>query len=635
MITNLPTQPPELLLESILQNSLTGVLLCQAVRDESRQIIDFQVLWCNDQAVAMARMPREQILTETMLTSDPEGWDSGIFDKYRQVAETGVPMQIEHHYVAGNIWMAQSLTRFEDGVLASWSDITSLKEAERSQQQETELLQAILDNTQTGIVVMQSVRNESGRVVDFQFTHVNVDAERMTLRSKEDLVDQLYTTVWPAAQTNGVLDWHIKVAETGAPAKIDSVYLSVDGYEGWFNIRIRPFRDGVIATFVNVTALKRAELANQQQTELLRSVLDSSSNAIIAFSAIRDTVTGKIVDFRYEAQNEANRRNPTRTDEEVIGHTMLEYFPHVIATGLFDRYVQVIETGESTRFEQEYNYDELSGWYELSVVKWGDGIVLTLVDITASKGYQRQIEQSNRELMHVNDNLRQFAYVASHDLQEPLRKIVAFGDMLQEQFAPQLGELGQDIISRMQLATGRMSALIKDVLAYSRITTHREPFRFVALNDILADICHQVQSEYAEMKVSLNVSELPTIRGDHSQLHQLFGNLLMNAIKFRPTNRQPVVHVSCQTVPGAAGPPGLNPNLEYHEICVADNGIGFDEKHAERIFQVFQRLHNRQRYDGTGVGLAICKRVVENHHGLITASGKLDEGATFRVYLPV
>ncbi len=503
-----------------------------------------------------------------------------------------------------------------------------------------DLVEAILDNTQTGIAVMESVRQPDPitgeeRVVDFRFTHLNYDAGRITRRDRHQLIGQRYAEAWPEARTNGVLDWHIRVAETGEPAKINGVNLIVDGYSGWFNIRIKPFGDGVIATFVDVTALKQAELANQRQAELLRSVLDSSANAIIAFTAVRDAATGNIIDFRYEAQNEANRRNVNRTDAEVIGHTMLEYFPHVIPTGLFDRYVTVVETGDPVRFEQEYNYDQLNGWFEISVAKWGDGIVLTLVDITASRTYQQQMERANRDLLYANDNLRQFAYVASHDLQEPLRKIQAFGDLLQEKFGPQLGSTGKDLIGRMQSASKRMSNLIKDVLAYSRISTHREPLRPVSLDKLMADLCDELQPDFEAVNVQLSIGHLPDVLGDYVQLRQLFANLLLNALKFRAESRLLSITVASQPVSGAGLPDGLNPALTYHQISVADNGIGFENKYADQIFRVFQQLHNRQRYDGTGVGLAICKRVVENHHGCINATAHPNEGATFRVYLPI
>ena len=623
------------MLDSVLRTSLDGILVCCAIRDLTNEIIDFQVIRCNDRAARMVGISREDMLAKSMLTVDPNGYESGIFDIYRQVIETGLPTHIEHYFEGGDVWMVQSLAKLGDNdVLASWADISLQKRSEQARQQQTELLQAILDNTGSGIAVMDSVRDESGQVVDFRFAHLNAKAERITRRTKEMIVGELCTVAWPDSRTNGVLDWHLQVIQNAAPVSVTGVNVPVDGYNGWYNIRLRPFGDRVIATFVDVTALKQAEFAYQQQTELLRSVLDNSLNPILAFSAIRDEKTGQIVDFQYVAQNEASRRDVDRTDDEVIGHTMLDYFPHVIPTGLFDRYVQVIQTGESTRFEMEYNYDKLSGWFEYSVSKWGDGMVLTLVDITDRKTRQQQLEEVNRDLLIANENMRQFAYVASHDLQEPLRKIMAFGTILQEQFAPQLGHPGKDIIDRMVLATNRMSTLIKDVLAYSRISTHRESFQPVSLDQLVIDICHGFQSELQDRGGRIEMDTLPTVQGDRQQLSHLFYNLLANALKFHSTLRPAHIQVSCRSVLGHAGLPELNPADTYYEISLTDNGIGFDAKYVDRIFQVFQQLHSRQQYSGTGVGLAICKRVVENHRGAITATSLLGEGATFRVYLP-
>lgn len=616
-----------------MQTSLDAIVLCKATRDSTGAIVDFQIVWCNERTAVITGIPQDVLLNRSMLTLDPDGHRSGIFDIYKQVVETGLPTHVNHYFAGADVWMAQSLARHDDGVLGTWADISALKRAEQAQQQETELLQAILDNTQTGVAVMQSVRDSAGRVVDFQFTHLNPDAGRITNRRREELIGVRYSEAWPEARTNGVLDWHIRVAETGEPAKINGVPLSVGAYNGWYNIRIRPFGNGVIATFVDVTALKRAELANQQQADLLRSVLDNSSNAIIAFHAVRDSMSGAITDFRYITHNEANRRNMGLTDNQIIGHTMLEFYPQMVDIGIFSRFCEVVESGEAICFEQEFPEGSWVGWYEISVRKWGDGIVLTLVNISASKGHLREIEQANRELMHANDNLRQFAYVASHDLQEPLRKIMAFSDILESQHTSRLDESGKDIIGRMKLATERMSALIKDVLAYSRISTHRESFKPVDLNELISEIEAEYQLAIQEANAQISIDALPTLQGDKAQLRQLFTNLLANALKFRPATRPLVVQIRCQTVTGGVLPNTLKSSALYHEISLIDNGIGFEDKHSDRIFQVFQRLHTRQHYQGTGVGLAICKRVVENHNGAIVATGQPNQGATFRVYL--
>lgn len=634
MNTDLFTQPPDILPEDIWHDPLNGIMVCQAIRNATGQITDFRVTRCNDQIAKLTGFTQQQILDVSMLELDPNGNASGIFDIYRQITQTGLPMYIEHYFEAGKMWMAQSLARYGDGVLGVWANINAKKEAEQAQQREIGLLQAILDNAQTGIAVMQSVRNQEGRVVNFRFTHLNFHAERITQLPKEQLIGQLYTTAWPESQTNGVLDWHIRVAETGEPAKINGANLPVKDYDGWYNVRVRRFGDGVIATFVDVTALKGTELANQRQADLLRSVLDNSSNAIIAFRAVRDKVTGSITDFQYVAHNETNRRNMNLPDEAIIGHTLLEFFPDMVTAGLFSRFVGAVVTGEPITFEQEFNVGGWLGWFEITARKWDDGMVLTLVDITENKKRQQQIEQTNRDLLTANDNLRQFAYVASHDLQEPLRKIMAFGDMLQEQFAPQLGSSGQDMIVRMQTAAGRMSELIRAVLAYSRISTHREPFKPVSLSEIVHDVVLDLKSDFGDIDTCLHVGSLPVIPGDRGQLRQLFSNLLVNALKFRPVDQPIAVKITCQMVAGTEGPVELQPARLYHEVCIVDNGIGFENRYADRIFQVFQRLHTRQQYKGTGVGLAICKRVVENHYGAITASSQPGQGSTFKVYLP-
>ena len=282
----------------------------------------------------MIGIPLEEMLAQSMLAVDPDGQSNGIFETYRQVVDTGLPTHVEHYFAGAGLWMAQSLARLgNDDVLASRANITPQKRAEQHRQHQMELLQAILNNAESGIAVMELVRDALSLVVNFRFTHFNPDAERMAGRPKDTLISALYTTVWPESQTNG----YLQVARTGKPTKINGVNLPVGAYDGWYNVRIRSFGDGVIATFMDVTALKRAELANQQQVDLLRSVLDNSLNAISAFSAVRDEQSGQIVDFWYVAQNEANRRNVNRIDEEVIGHTMIEYFPHVIPTGPFDR----------------------------------------------------------------------------------------------------------------------------------------------------------------------------------------------------------------------------------------------------------------------------------------------------------
>ena len=257
----------------------------------------------------------------------------------------------------------------------------------------------------------------------------------------------------------------------------------------------------------------------------------------------------------------------------------------------------------------------------------------------------RQLRESVQDLERSNQNLQQFAYIASHDLQEPLRKIQSFSDLLKTQYADQLGE-GVEHLQRMQTAASRMSTLIRDLLSFSRIATQQDDAGPVSLTNVVDRVLSNLDLVISETGAQVLMEPLPTVPGDASQLGQLFQNLLGNALKFwRPNQTDgpgdpvgPVIRVSTRPVAVADLPASVKPTrtaAAYHCIEVSDNGIGFDEKYLDRIFQVFQRLHGRNEFAGTGIGLAICEKVVANHGGAITATSQPGQGATFSVYLPV
>ena len=271
----------------------------------------------------------------------------------------------------------------------------------------------------------------------------------------------------------------------------------------------------------------------------------------------------------------------------------------------------------------------------------------TCTDIDDQKAFTAELEEqvtqrtnalqmANYDLQRSNENLERFAYVASHDLQEPLRKIRSFGDILQTSYSNQLGE-GTDFLERMQTAADRMSALIKDLLTFSRIRTQRETYGPVTLTGVLRGVLSDLELAIADTDAVIDIGELPTVPGDAPQLRQLFQNLIANALKFHQPSLPPHISLTSRLVPAADLPDTLKPNSpasQFYAISVADNGIGFDEKYTDRIFQVFQRLHGRSRYSGTGIGLAIVQKVVDNHNGAIQVMSQPNQGTTFTVYLP-
>ncbi|MEZ5490471.1 MAG: ATP-binding protein [Gammaproteobacteria bacterium] len=239
------------------------------------------------------------------------------------------------------------------------------------------------------------------------------------------------------------------------------------------------------------------------------------------------------------------------------------------------------------------------------------------------------LEHLSRELKRSNRELQDFAFVASHDLQEPLRKIRAFGDRLQSNFGDKLGEQGGDYIERMRNASRRMSNLINDLLTFSRITTKAESFKPVDLQQVLDEVLDDLEILIEESKASVHCDGLPVIEADYSQMKQLLQNLISNAIKFRRADVLPVVDITTRMVEQNAE------GLEFLEMQVSDNGIGFDEKYLDRIFQPFQRLHGKGEFAGTGIGLSVCRRIVERHGGSLTAHSKIGGGSSFIVLLPL
>ena len=240
--------------------------------------------------------------------------------------------------------------------------------------------------------------------------------------------------------------------------------------------------------------------------------------------------------------------------------------------------------------------------------------------------YSDELSRSNREL-------EEFAFVASHDLQEPLRKIQAFSDRLETMFKDELGEKGIDYIGRMKNAAQRMSNLINDLLEFSRVTTRGKDFDDTDLNDVVADILSDLEIAINESNAQVNVDKLPVIQADKSQMQQLFLNLLSNAVKFRKAGTTPRIDITYEDVNEFSEE--LNVDAQWQVVTIKDNGIGFSQEYADKIFVPFQRLHGRSEYKGTGIGLSVCRRIVERHGGVIHAQSIEGEGATFTIKLPV
>jgi PAS domain S-box-containing protein len=418
-------------------------------------------------------------------------------------------------------------------------------------------------------------------------------------------------------------------------------YINVYGYEHIIGHLLKVlsfyliYRAIVVTSIVNPYNSLFWDL--NQTKERLRLFIEHAPAALAMFDR----------DMKYLSVSRRWRIDYNLGDRDLIGISHYEVFPEL------PDYWKIIHrrglAGEVIR-EEEDRFPRADGaiqWVRWEVRPWRDasgtvaGIVIFTEDITERKKieeelgrYRDELEERIRErtvelqatvtrLEQLNQELQDFAFIASHDLQEPLRKIETFGEILTKVCAPSLDEKGRDYLARIVRSAGRMRQLLQDLLSLSRVATRTESFREVALQETAREAAEVFDLQLKETRASIAIDSLPVIEGDAGQIRQLFQNLIGNALKFR-NERIPLIQISGKIV-----------DRKFCEIFIKDNGIGFEPKYGQQIFKPFERLHGRSEYEGTGMGLAICRKIVERHGGAIRAEGHPGQGATFIVKLPV
>lgn len=406
-------------------------------------------------------------------------------------------------------------------------------------------------------------------------------------------------------------------------------------------MRITPYvrqdkrTDGVVVNFIDITESKKLQ-------SILETVLDSTPSSINAKRAVRNS-QGEIIDFEYIASNAALEKELGVRKGFLMGKTLHTVFPQ-LGDEHFKFYKEVVETGHPRHYE--FYEDKADKWFDIVLVKMLDGLVTISTDITDKKKAADIIAQSyedlkltsgklqstNMELERSNMDLLQFASVASHDLKEPLRKIQTYGNMLYAKVKDKLVEGEINNLNKIIAASDRMQRLIEDVLTLSKLSNREIQLEKVDLNNVLSRILDDLEIIVREKKSDIKIGPLPTINGVTGQIHQLFQNLISNALKFSDRKKPGIAITEKVVTNQQAEELGIEAK-DYWCISVKDNGIGFEEEYKDKIFGIFQRLHGNN-YEGTGIGLAICKKIMENHHGFLLAESKVGEGAEFFILLP-
>jgi two-component system sensor kinase FixL len=408
--------------------------------------------------------------------------------------------------------------------------------------------------------------------------------------------------------------------------RIELTALRRNGNEFPVELSVCPFRIGnqyIFSGFIrDITEHERAEEEFQRTLSLLRSTLESTADGILVVDD-----TGKMVSFNRRFAQMWRIPEPileSRDDNRALAFVLEQLKdPEGFLQKVRELYNQPeAESYDILEFKDGRIFERFSQPQRI-----GDksvGRVWSFRDVTAWRQAEEALRHKSEELARSNKELEQFAYITSHDLAEPLHTIIGFADRLKKYCERVPDQAPHDYFDRIVKAALRMQKLIDDILVFSRVATRARPFEPVDLNTVIAEVVSDLEGRISETGARVEIGPLPQVRGDRQQLKQLLQNLVANAIKFRRKGIPPRVTIRSRPL-----------DERFSEVTIEDNGIGFDEKFSEQIFKPFQRLHGWGEFEGSGVGLAICRKIVSRHQGEISARSLPGEGAVFTVRLPV
>ncbi|GAB3334659.1 hypothetical protein GCM10027429_16070 [Marivirga atlantica] len=442
---------------------------------------------------------------------------------------------------------------------------------------------------------------------DYNFTHMNKHGLEIMGNSLPDLVGRNLFDVFPELK-NTIFYKHLEsVRKTGEPAKFEFYY---EHYDLWFDERIYKTEKGFSVFFVDITITKNflleLEKAYQKQNEILQSITD-------AFLAL-----DKDFNFTY-VNKEAVRIFEVET-EKLIGKNLWDIFPLAHGTKVYNKFEESIRENKSNSFE--YYYPPTKIWFMVNCYPSESGLSVYFRNISKNKASEFELKNLNNTLKQKNQELEQFAFVASHDLQEPLRIISSFMELLKQHYGEQLDENALKYINYAIEGSHRMKQIIIDLLEYSRAGDANAKIEKVDCSLIMDQVLGLLDDTINSKNAKISYDKLPTIDYNFTALRQVLMNLIGNGIKYTLKDQKPEIKVS------------HSEDEHFHRISVKDNGIGIDEAHHEQVFTIFKRLHGKTEYKGTGIGLAICKKIVEKYGGEISIDSSLGEGSTFHFTIP-
>jgi PAS domain S-box-containing protein len=598
-----------------------GLIAGEVITDENGKPIDYRYIDVNPATERQYGIPRERFIGRTYKEVLPEG-DPAWIEILGGVALTGKPASIERYsQVSGRWFEAHAYSPRTGQFVNILTDITERKKVEVALHASEAKMRAVFRALTEGVVFLnqEGIVEEANDAVQLSFDHSMEELSDPELDPRTRII-RPDGTPFPVEEQPAMVALltgrTVRDVELGVPMR--------DGMISWRLVNAQPVLDdrgnllGAVASFFDITERKRAEQALRESEERFRSLADSMPQLV--WTALPD---GR-VDYY-------NQRHQEYQDIKPIQEQDWEWAPTLYpddSQATVDAWLHALETGEIYQIEHRVRMSDDSYRWHLSrgvpmrddkgqVVRWF-GTATDIHDLKLAeeqlKIYASRLEKSNREL-------EQFAFMASHDLQEPLRKIEMFGDLLLQRAAG-LQENERNYLDRMRNAASRMRGMIEGLLQISRVTTQAKPFVQVNMSRLTRDVLSDLEDQIKDVGGKVEVGSLPVVKGDPLQLRQLMQNLIGNALKYRKPGKPPEIRIFTEKLP------------DQVRICVQDKGIGFPQEDADRIFEPFQRLVTRNQYEGSGIGLAICRRIVERHGGEIAAISEPGLGTTFIVSLP-
>lgn len=615
-----------------------GFCILEMLFDEEARPVDYRFLEINpvfEKHTGLKEAAGKTV--KQLLPNIEQHW----IERYGKVAVTGESV----HFTEGSDVMGRffDVYAFRIGdadsrkVALLFTDITERRRTVEALRESEERFRSLADQAP---MIVYLVEPDAATTMSY----FNATWLQYTGQSYEEAIGRSWVSIVHPDDVQGVLDIYVPAFENRQSYTLPSVRLKrKDGEYRWHLFKGNPryLPGGEFIGFVGIG------LDIHEQKLIEDALKQSEARARVAIA------TAHLGTFEVNVQKQTIIHSPRNA--EILGLDPAKQWPYQTIIDTLHPEDRVIRqrafeeserTGEFFYEARVINPDGSIRWVRLNgryVQQENQPLIIgTLMDITeerrAAEILEQKVEERTRELTQVNEQLRQFSYAASHDLQEPLRKISFFLDKLLHRLASTLNEEDKKIAERIKHTTGRMRNLIDDLLAYSNTTLGVTGFGEVSLTAIVQEVLDDMEATMIEKGAEVVLQELPVVKGDGRQLRQLFQNLVSNAIKYHKTGTAPRVYITAKQVKGA-DTEGYLPEERreelFHLLEVKDNGIGFDPDDAERIFRLFQRLHGKAEYEGTGVGLAIAQKVAENHRGFVWAESEPGIGATFKVLLPV